>query len=131
MSGEPFNQAKLAVIEMAKLMSSKDGMAVVTYDDNVNTVIPFVTDVNTRQVAQTLARIDTGGCTDLHAGWLAGTSELADDVSTRAISRVLLLSDGNANSGITEMNQIVEHVAALSEAGVTTCLLYTSPSPRD
>ena len=120
MAGEPLLQAQKAVITMASKLTKKDAMAVVTYDDEIDILMPYQKAVKTRHVKAKLASLHSGGMTDLHAGWLEGGSQLADYVSKTEISRILLLSDGNANQGLTETSEIVEQVARLAEAGVTT-----------
>ena len=120
MAGEPLRETEKAVITMASKLTKKDAMAIVTYDSEVDILMPYQRAVKTRHVKATLASLHSGGVTNLHAGWLEGGSQLAEHVSDTEISRILLLSDGNANEGLTGTNEIVEQVARLAEAGVTT-----------
>jgi Ca-activated chloride channel family protein len=69
---------------------------------------------------RTIARIVEGGSTDLHGGWLTGAESLAPHTAKDVLSRVILLSDGCANHGLTEVPQIARHVSELAHAGVTT-----------
>ena len=57
-----------------------------------------------------------GGSTNLSGGWLKGLEELgrADD----GVRRVLLLTDGLANVGITDHAQLVSLAAGTQDAGV-------------
>ena len=120
MGGEPLEQAKKAVTTMVSKLTKEDAMAIVTYDDAVDVLMPYKRAVNARRVKRKLARVDSGGVTDLHAGWLEGGSQLADHVSNNEVSRILLLSDGNANEGLTDTSEIVAQVSRLAAAGVTT-----------
>lgn len=68
--------------------------------------------------------IDTRGNTDLSNGWfqsvIAATDEGAPgDRSTR----VILLSDGQANAGITSHSELARHASELLARGVTTSAL--------
>lgn len=56
-------------------------------------------------------------------GWLTGAEALAPHASAASISRVILLSDGNANAGETDAAAIAARVKRLAEAGVTTSTL--------
>ena len=120
MDGQPLQQAIEAVTAMAAKLTKKDAMSVIAFDDKVRLLMPYRKGVHQRDVKQALAGLDTGGCTDLHAGWLEGGSQLADHVSHDQISRILLLSDGNANVGLTDTSEIVAQVSRLAAAGVTT-----------
>ena len=120
MDGQPLCQAIEAVITMAAKLTKTDAMSVIAFDDNVRVLMPYRKGVQQRDVKQALAGLDSGGCTDLHAGWLEGGSQLANHVAHDQISRILLLSDGNANEGLTDTAKIVAQVARLAEAGVTT-----------
>jgi hypothetical protein len=65
--------------------------------------------------------IDAGGSTDLGGGWLAGCRELAGAGASSARSRrALLLTDGQANVGITDTAELVGHAAELRTRGIST-----------
>ena len=120
MAGEPLEVAKKTVSKMASKFTEKDAMALIAYDDDVDVLMPYKKALKPRAVNAKLAGLDAGGTTDLHAGWLEGGSQLADHVSNASVSRILLLSDGNANVGLTDTDAIVAQVSRLAEAGVTT-----------
>jgi Ca-activated chloride channel family protein len=56
----------------------------------------------------------------LHGGWLKGAETLAPLTSNEYVCRVILLSDGQANEGLTSEIQIAAQVKDLALAGVTT-----------
>lgn len=64
--------------------------------------------------------ITANGSTDLHAGWLRGGEMLAPTAGRESTCHVILLSDGQANSGLVRQDRICEQVSALAGAGVTT-----------
>ena len=72
---------------------------------------PFIAAINT---------IHSGGCTALFDGWVAGATEVANHLDPAALNRVLLLSDGGANHGIFDAEEIATHVEGLSQRGVST-----------
>jgi Ca-activated chloride channel family protein len=51
--------------------------------------------------------LEPGNSTNLHGGWLHGANQVADSLTAEGIHRVLLLSDGLANRGVTDRLQIV------------------------
>ncbi len=119
MSGEPLTEALRCVTHIASCMTSADQLSVVVYDDEANVLLPLSTVKSTDVVRQAVAHVESGGCTDLFAGWEAGAKQLEGGVDT-AISRVILLSDGQANRGLCETSEIEKHCAALLARGVST-----------
>ena len=64
--------------------------------------------------------IQSRGMTNLHGGWLRGAETLAPLAEGNAVSRVILLSDGCANEGLTDTSAIASQCRELAAAGVTT-----------
>ena len=119
MSGEPLTEALRCVTHIASCMTSADQLSVVVYDDETNVLLPLSTVKSTDAVRQAVANVESGGCTDLFAGWEAGSKQLEGGVES-AISRVILLSDGQANRGLCEISEIEKHCAELLARGVST-----------
>jgi Ca-activated chloride channel family protein len=69
-----------------------------------------------------LAGLKAGNCTDLGAGWLLGAECVARDMAERSgcQNRVLLLSDGHANRGLTDPEALAEHARQLRLRGLFT-----------
>ena len=119
MSGEPLTEALRCVTHIAGCMTPADQLSVVVYDDEVNVLLPLSTMSSTDAVRQAVANVQSGGCTELFAGWEAGAKQLEGGVES-AISRVILLSDGQANRGLCEISEIEKHCAELLARGVST-----------
>lgn len=120
MHGRPLEEAKRCAIEVVERLSPRDRVAVVAYDDEVvvhHAAAP-VTDLG--RLRRAIAAIHCGGSTALHAGWVAGAQQLLPWVRSGALSRVLLLSDGQANQGLTDPATIAGEAAELAALGVTS-----------
>jgi Ca-activated chloride channel family protein len=119
MSGEPLTEAMRCVTYIANCMTAGDQLAVVVYDDQANVLLPL-TAVNSPEVVRmAIANVESGGCTDLFAGWEEGGKQLEGGMDS-TISRVILLSDGQANRGLCEVSEIEKHCARLLGSGVST-----------
>ena len=115
------DEAKRCAHDFLCRMSGKDRVAVVVYDTHVQTLLPLTTvDAARMQIKQLLAQVETGGYTALHEGWLRGAELLAPHAGRTAVNHVVLLTDGQANRGLTDVSEICAQVGALAAAGVTT-----------
>ena len=120
MSGQPLLEAKRAAAFMIDSLKATDRASVVTYDDEVTVVAASRHVDGTTYFKSAIAEIHSGGSTNLHGGWLKGAEEAAKHLAPKYTSRVLLLSDGQANAGMTNVNGIALQVAQLGDTGVTT-----------
>lgn len=121
MGGSKFAMARTAVQHAIRLLAPTDALAVVCYDDRVDTLLAR-TAAGPEAKALALDRLavtDARGSTDLAAGWLQGAAELAP-VTPEARRRVLLLTDGLANCGLTDPAELEAAAQALRAQGVTT-----------
>jgi Ca-activated chloride channel family protein len=114
-------EAKSAAIAMIHSMADSDRVSIVCYDQDVTMVLPSTPVSEAKFLAgPRLAQVSPGGSTALHAGWLAGAHAIADFVSQYGVSRVILLSDGQANHGVTDEARISAEAAQLNETGIGT-----------
>ena len=120
MSGQPLDEAKRSAIMMVEQMHADDRVAIVTYDNTAELVVPSTACSEKQRITQLIRNIQSGGMTALHAGWLMGAEEVARHKTTNSLNRVLLLSDGNANEGLVDRLEIKSQCAQLADAGVTT-----------
>jgi Ca-activated chloride channel family protein len=123
MNGGKLKEAKRCAIDLLNRLQDSDQVSVIIYDD----VVDVLLETMSAQIAKTLLPIrlqtlEPRGMTDLHGGWLSGAQSLAPIVSRERsmMSRVILLSDGQANKGVTSTEAICMHVRELASAGVTT-----------
>lgn len=120
MSGQPLDEAKRCAEFVLDGLQTTDRLSVVVYDNEVQTLVPTTLLHDKEQARQAIRGIDSGGSTDLHGGWLRGAETLAPHTKENVTSRVILLSDGCANHGLTDHDQIYAQCADLARAGVTT-----------
>ena len=119
MHGAPLKEALRCASHIASRMTAADALSVVVYDNHVETLIPLGPVTSVQQVADRLAGVQSGGNTALFDGWERGAQTL-EGGNEGAISRVILLSDGQANEGLTEASQITPHCTKWLARGVST-----------
>ncbi len=125
MHGQKLAFAKEAAKFAVSQLLARDRVALVTYDDQIGVEVPSTLVSDKAALQNLIDRIDAGGTTALHDGWTAGGSEVARAMDQPAlqegtIHRVLLLSDGLANVGMTNADDIASDVRRLRERGIGT-----------
>ena len=121
MAGQPLEEARRCAEFVLDGLQPDDRLAVVAYDDSVHSLFPAAPIGATREaIRAALRRIDSGGSTDLHGGWLAGVQALLPHAEADAVSRVILLSDGCANSGLCDPHAIWTQCREVAAAGIAT-----------
>lgn len=100
MSGEPLESAKGSLLKLVDRLAPQDFFGLVAFDDAALVVVPMrpVQDHHIPSLRQAIRQLNTGGSTDISAGYLMGLRELTR-VTTVGASTLLLISDGHANSG--------------------------------
>ena len=127
MTGLPLDLAKQGVITALDQLNDGDGVSVVAYDHLPATISPLAPATSTQraQLVQTLRAMETGGSTNLFGGWQLGCEHLTHPefgVAGR-IRRTILLTDGLANVGLVDPQQISWQVGRQRQAGITTSTL--------
>jgi len=130
MTGEPIEAAKDAAIRFATFLGPQDRLAVVTFDDEVETVFGPQA-AGDASVADTIRRIQARASTNLSGGWLKGREHVQSGL-VEGTNRVVLLTDGLANQGIVEpdtLNQLTR--GAMIDRVSTTCIGFGAEFNED
>jgi Ca-activated chloride channel family protein len=122
MHGAKLARACQAVVTGVKALADRDRFAVVSYDDRVDVVVPSVeaTPHIRERAAKAVSAVEARGNTDLHGGWLKGCQMVKGQLEAQAVGRCLLLTDGLANRGETDTEEIVRQCASWRDLGVVT-----------
>ncbi len=129
MSGEKIRYAREAAAFLVRRLRPADVVSVVAFDNEVATVAEPATGEGQTGLPAEIERIEVGGSTNLSGGWLRGrelvsrrqavTTGTAQS-SQSAVKRVILLTDGQANIGITDPSRLRGLCGRALEDGVTT-----------
>lgn len=120
MHGAKLQTAKQAVFSVLDHLTPRDTVSVVAFDNQIETIQSpaTVTPQLKSQLRETLFALQARASTALHQGWLTGCKSLANTVSkaeTQALKRCFLLTDGLANVGMTDPEQIASEAASMRE----------------
>ncbi|GIW24149.1 VWA domain-containing protein [Meiothermus sp.] len=123
MAGDKIRKAREAAIFAIKQLTPQDRVAIVAYDSEVELVLPSTPATDKAAILAAIERIDDRGSTHLFGGWSEAAHQVAQHLDPAALNRVLLLTDGLANQGLTDPQEIGRHVGELARRGVSTSTL--------
>ncbi|MFZ4816273.1 MAG: VWA domain-containing protein [Phototrophicaceae bacterium] len=120
MAGSKIDYTRQAAQMLVQNMSSNDTLSVVLYNENVETLLPPQQVQHKDLINQRIKQIKAGGTTNLSGGWLEGVKWVAEQLQPEVVNRVILMSDGLTNRGITSPEKLIELARQKREGGVTT-----------
>ena len=120
MGGEKIKAAKEAARSLVQKLSPDDVVSVVAFDTEVETIAPPATGEAQEGLSERIAAIHAGSATNLSGGWLKGREHVDAGRRDGAVNRVLLMTDGQANQGITDPLQLEGLCRSAAGNGVTT-----------
>ena len=111
---------KEAARGLIRRLHPDDVVSLVAFDDEVVTVAHPGTARDQTALVRALMGIQTGGSTNLSGGWLQGRALLQEHLDPEGVNRVILLTDGLANQGITDGATLTRLTAQARSEGVGT-----------
>ena len=124
MEGRKIEDARRAVLELLSSLSAEDRFALITYSDGVHIAsgLSNVTAANRVSIASAVDTIWAGGGTNLGAGLQAGIDMLISPGHHTNAAKLILISDGLANKGLTDVKTLsdIAAVAVAKEFAVST-----------
>jgi Ca-activated chloride channel family protein len=123
MGGTPLRQAIKSAKALVDELSENDRLAVVTFDDEIDTLVASALVTDKPAIKGTIDRVRAGGTTNLCGGWERGGSLVQAHFSQQQVNRVLLLTDGHANVGTTDTPTLVKLAQERAAQGVATTTL--------
>ena len=118
MSGEPLEYSKKACQFVAEQMGANDQLSLVAFDNHVQTVLAPQPVTNKDAIKHKISAIHPGGSTSLSGGLLQGIEYVSNGKKASSVNRVILLSDGHANVGITDRGKLEEIAKEFHSAGI-------------
>lgn len=120
MHGSKLHAARRAAAMLTRRLAPQDTVSVVTFDDEVDVVAHPATGEAQGELPALIDSIECGGTTNLSGGWLRGRDLVADNLREGGVNRVILLTDGRANVGLTEPGQLIGLAQQGARVGVST-----------
>ncbi|WP_417913643.1 vWA domain-containing protein [Candidatus Electronema sp. JM] len=113
------NYVKQAAIAMLNRLRPEDRFALIAYSNRARVLYPSQPVEDGQRMEGLINSLEATGGTNLGEGLIEGFQQVRRHATPSAISRVLLLSDGLANIGITSNGELAQLVQAQAAEGIS------------
>ena len=120
MYGEKISSTREAAASLVNWLTRHDHLAIIAYDSQVEVVQPLIPLTDKFSVIKKLDTIHVGTSTNLSGGWLQALRSVEDAEIPNGYRRVILLTDGMANTGVVSTSELVKIAADHYARGIST-----------
>ena len=122
MGGGKLQLACKSVIHALKYLSKNDSFSVVTFESGYELVVAQTKATSAAKAAATklVGQLSTAGSTHLSGGWALGCEQVSSSFSSEGLSRVMILTDGQANQGVTNHDLLCSSALERNQRGIST-----------
>ncbi|MEO9154391.1 MAG: VWA domain-containing protein [Kofleriaceae bacterium] len=122
MHGEPLENAKAAASALVTSLAADDAFSIVTFSDRDELVVAMgkATKDHKAEALRAIDQIVDEGGTCTSCGISRGTTELGSStLATTGVKRMVLISDGQANEGIWDRDELVQLAQSTAANGIS------------
>ena len=121
MSGAPMENAKAAASRLIGQLAPSDAFTVIAYSTGDQVVMPMsrASDANKSAARAAIERIYDDGGTCISCGLVRGAAELDASPIGDGVRRIVLISDGQANEGIWDRDELAQLAASTAAHGTS------------
>lgn len=116
--GDKMSRVKESLHAMLTKLRSNDIISIVAFDTSAQVLYPASALDSGAGVRYAIDCLEPGGGTNLHSGLMLGYTEARKHFRAGATNRVILLTDGIANQGVTEPSRIAHDSALYNGQGI-------------
>jgi Ca-activated chloride channel family protein len=127
MEGQPLEYAKIACDHVVDLLEPSDTLAIVTFSEQADIVMPARRVVNKAVIKDYIHRIVVGNTTNIFDGLTAAGSQVDSAKTIGTLNRILLLTDGEPTAGTRDFSTIIRYVSEQKQRGITVTALGFGP----
>ncbi len=117
MEGKPLEYVKEACRQLVDKLGPVDTLSIITFAESVDVLLAQSPVTKKEALKAQLDLIRPRGTTNLYGGMVAGANQLATVKAPTHLSRVILLTDGEANEGVTEYSEIIGKARRIRQDG--------------
>jgi len=118
MSGDRIANVKKSLLSFVDRLRPSDLVTIVGFSDQAQVELSACHKTRQKEIREAIERIEAGGSTNLHAGLMLGYERAKEHFDPERSNRVILLSDGVANQGVIDPEQIASASKAFNKQGI-------------
>ncbi len=118
MAGDKLTYVKRALHKFVKGLRPKDYLSIVLYDSDVQVIVKSEKLKNIPNINEIINSIEDRGATNIYDGMIAGYKEVEKHFNPKATNKVILLTDGLVNTGVTDLEAIAKGSLAYNKEGI-------------
>ncbi len=119
MAGDKIEYSRLAAANMVDVLGEQDLFSLVTFDSTVSTLLAPAFAVDKESMKARIAGITEGSSTNIDGGLGEGYQQVKSQYDQGKINRVILMSDGEANVGITDAETLGRRAADFARRDIS------------
>jgi Ca-activated chloride channel homolog len=115
---DKLTRVKSALLNLVNQLRESDVLSITVFDSHAAVLMPARTLRDKEYVKRLIRGIEPGSSTNIHAGLMLGYHEALKNYSREATNRVVLLTDGIANQGVTNPDRIAQDSLRFNDRGI-------------
>jgi len=115
---DKMSRVKSALVALVSRLRDVDTLSIVVFDSDAQVLLPACRAIDRGMIKQLIQRVEPGGSTNIHAGLMLGYREARKNYRRDATNRVILLTDGIANQGVTDPEKIAQDSQRFNDEGI-------------
>ena len=128
MFGGPFREVIRAARVIVDQLEERDYLSVIAFDDEVEIVQSSTRKTDASKLKRRLEAIDVeGGATDIGKALDTGLSETQKNISSETFDKIVLLTDGRPNRGLTRDDEFYPLAERIRASGTTLSAVGMGP----
>jgi Ca-activated chloride channel family protein len=116
-------KVKAALTKIVAQLRSTDILSIVEFGSNARVLLSGRPAIDHKTIDSAIRDLHPGGATNLNGGLMLGYQEALKNYRPDATNRVILLTDGIANRGVTDPDQIASSSASYNDRGIDLCTI--------
>lgn len=117
-AADKLSRVKSSLLVLVSQLRDTDVLSIVVFDSEAQVLLPARTLEDREYVKQLIRRLEPGSSTNLHSGLMLGYHEALKNCRKDVTNRVILLTDGIANQGVTEPDRIAQDSLRFNDIGI-------------
>src|ERR1044072_5724026 len=117
-AADKLSKVKESLLTLVNQLRETDTLSIVVFDSEAAVLRPASKIGDREELRRLIRGIEPGSSTNIHAGLMLGYQEVLKNFNREGTNRVILLTDGIANQGVTNPSQIARESLSFNDRGV-------------